>query len=447
MNRIRVMVVDDAVVVRRVLTEMLQKDPDIEVVGSAPNGRIALTKLPQLLPDVLVCDVEMPEMDGLQLLAAMKKDFPRLPVLMFSSLTSRGASTTLDALALGATDYVQKPSSFLGGDDALKHCREELIAKVKATSRRSFGSSPALSAASAGGVGAARPITMASGGASSSLNSSPNGSAIGPSNGSAMGVANGNTNNALNGYSNGTQNGIGIANGLGLRTTARPGLNAAPASNAMAASNNARAGRIDVVVIGVSTGGPNALAVVLPELPANLAVPVLIVQHMPPVFTKLLAERLSAKTRIPVEECEPGQVVEAGKIWIAPGNFHMVVEQQGATVKLKTHQGPPENSCRPAVDVLFRSVAEIYGNRALAVVLTGMGQDGLKGCEVIRSAGGQVITQDEQSSVVWGMPGFVTRAGLSHKVLPLEQIAGEIVRRTQESKGFSVSRAPQVAQL
>lgn len=418
MNRIRVMVVDDAVVVRRVLTEMLQKDPDIEVVGSAPNGRIALTKLPQLMPDILVCDVEMPEMDGLQLLAAMRKDFPRLPVLMFSSLTSRGASVTLDALALGATDYIQKPSSFLGGDDALKNCRDELIAKVKAISKRGAGTL----------IPSAGPVQPPPGAMRGGMNGAP-----GASPGAYSGPS--------------SLNGSGGSATQALRGMGRPTSNAPMPMPASAQSSNLKSGRVEVVVIGVSTGGPNALAVLLPELPSNLPVPVLIVQHMPPVFTKLLAERLSAKTRIPVEECEPGQVVEPGKIWIAPGNFHMVVEQSGNQIKLKTHQGPPENSCRPAVDVLFRSVAEVYGNRALAVILTGMGQDGLKGCEVIRSAGGQVLTQDEQSSVVWGMPGFVTRAGLSHKVLPLEQLAGEIVRRTQESRGMNTTRSPQVAQL
>lgn len=190
-----------------------------------------------------------------------------------------------------------------------------------------------------------------------------------------------------------------------------------------------RAGLVDVVAIGVSTGGPNALAVVLPSLPANLAVPIVIVQHMPPVFTKLLADRLAARCPFPVAEGVQGAAVEPGEAWLAPGDFHMEVERHGLAVRLRLHQGPQENSCRPAVDVLFRSVAAVYGPRVLAVVLTGMGQDGFLGCGFIRQAGGQVIAQDEATSVVWGMPGHVANGGLAEKVLPIEHVGPEIVRR------------------
>jgi two-component system, chemotaxis family, protein-glutamate methylesterase/glutaminase len=194
---------------------------------------------------------------------------------------------------------------------------------------------------------------------------------------------------------------------------------------------------VEIIAIGVSTGGPNALAEVIPRLPASLPVPVVIVQHMPPIFTKLLAERLSAKSQIRVEEGRPGQALEPGSVWVAPGDFHMAVQRSKAGVQLITHREPPENSCRPSVDVLFRSVAEVYGPGALGVVMTGMGQDGLRGSQRIREAGGCVLAQDEATSVVWGMPGFVAQAGLAEKVLPLERIAAEMMLWVSEPGGGS----------
>ncbi len=188
---------------------------------------------------------------------------------------------------------------------------------------------------------------------------------------------------------------------------------------------------VNVVAIGVSTGGPNALAEILVPIPKDCPVPILIVQHMPPVFTKCLAERLSLTASIPIHEAQSGNVVVPGQVWIAPGDYHMLVEQKGTHVVLVTNQDPPENSCRPAADVLFRSIATVYGHAVLAVVLTGMGQDGMRGAEVVREAGGYVIAQDEASSVVWGMPGAVVHAGLAHSILPLSQISSEIMRKVR----------------
>ena len=185
-----------------------------------------------------------------------------------------------------------------------------------------------------------------------------------------------------------------------------------------------------LVAIGASTGGPDALARLLPSLPANLSVPVVIAQHMPPIFTSLLAARLSAKSSLPVRECKSGEPLIAGFVYIAPGDFHMVISGEDGAVRLRTHQGPKENFCRPSVDVLFRSVATLYAAKTLAVVLTGMGRDGLVGCEALSRSGARIIVQDEASSVVWGMPGFVARSGLADKVLPLDQIGAEIVRAT-----------------
>lgn len=356
MGKIRVLVCDDAVVVRRMLADTLSGDPDLEVAGTAANGRIALAKLAQVTPDLVLLDVEMPEMDGLQTLAQLRKTHPFLPVIMFSTLTQRGAAATLDALALGANDYVTKPANVGSVAVAVQRIREQLIPKIKQFCGRASAALPAAPAAPA----AAR----------------------------------------------------------------RPALTVLPAAGR----------RIDVVAIGVSTGGPNALAALLPGLPADFPVPLLIVQHMPPLFTRLLADRLSQQCAFPVREAVAGGKVEPRLAWVAPGDYHMALIREGLAVRLRLHQGPPENSCRPAVDVLFRSVAQAYGANVLAVVMTGMGQDGLRGCEAIREAGGEVVVQDEATSVVWGMPGFVARAGLADTVLPLPELAGEIARRVRRGR-------------
>lgn len=358
MRKIYVLIVDDAVVVRSRLTKVLSSDPGLEVVGTAANGRIALAKIPQVNPDLVILDIEMPEMNGLETLVAIRKTHPLLPVIMFSTSTERGAVATLEALSLGATDYATKPTNVDSMDAVFQHIREDLIPKIKV-----FGS------------GAATPKIPAV-------------------------------------YSQAT---------------------AAP-TRLLQTKVGSEPARVEVVAIGVSTGGPDALAVVLPELLA-LPVPIVIVQHMPPMFTKLLAQRLASKSQIRVEEAFPGAVLEPGQAWIAPGGFHMIVERDGTVVRVATHQQPPENSCRPAVDVLFRSVAEVYGSGALAVVLTGMGQDGLRGCECIHQVGGQILAQDQASSVVWGMPGLVANSGLADKILPLDQFAAEIMSRVWENRG------------
>jgi two-component system, chemotaxis family, protein-glutamate methylesterase/glutaminase len=192
--------------------------------------------------------------------------------------------------------------------------------------------------------------------------------------------------------------------------------------------------RIEILAIGTSTGGPNALAEVIPRLPADFPIPTVIVQHMPPLFTRLLAERLNTQSEIEVREAEAGGPVEAGQAWIARGDYHMTVTRRGTRVVLNLNQDAPENSCRPAVDVLFRSVAQTYGAHTLAVVMTGMGSDGARGAAHIREAGGEVLVQDETSSVVWGMPGAVVTSGVADKVCPLGEISQEIVRRVEASR-------------
>jgi two-component system chemotaxis response regulator CheB len=348
----RVLVVDDAVVVRKMLSDVIACDPGLEVAGTAVNGKVALAKFSTLKPDIVLLDIEMPEMDGLTTVRELRKLDSRVPIIMFSTLTEQGAAAAMEALALGATDYVTKPSNvdLSATSDAVSR---ELIPRIRVL----CGLPETPSAAPMPPVPSFRPI-------------------------------------------------------VSRRSPLLP---------------------VQVVAIGVSTGGPDALAHVVRHLPADLRVPVVIAQHMPPIFTKLLAMRLSAKSALPVRECVSGEPLVPGCVLVAPGDFHMMASPEEGVVRLKTNQGPKENFCRPSVDVLFRSIAQVYGGRALAVVLTGMGRDGLKGCELLRGAGARIYVQDEASSVVWGMPGLVARAGLADKILPLEQIGAEIVRATTAS--------------
>lgn len=362
MPKIRILIVDDSVVIRRMLTDALSADPMLEIAGVAANGRIALSKIPQVNPDLVTLDIEMPEMNGLEALAELRKSYPRLPVIMFSTVTERGAAATLDALALGANDYVTKPANVGGLDTALKRVREDLIPKIKTL----------------------------------------------------------------------------CAPAAALSLLPRPRLSFATPPNVAKPPENGRAARLDVLAIGVSTGGPNALSELLPQLPPDFPAPIVIVQHMPPIFTRLLADRLAARCRIGVAEASTGMELRPGQAVVAPGDFHMIVEKHVRGARIRTHQGSPENSCRPAVDVLFRSVADVFGSHSLAVIMTGMGQDGLRGCERIHEAGGQILAQDEATSVVWGMPGFVANAGLADKVLPLGELAPEIVHRANQFRGGAV---------
>jgi two-component system chemotaxis response regulator CheB len=353
-ERIRVLVVDDSVVIRRLVTHALDQEPVLEVVGSASNGAIALQRIPQLNPDVLTLDIEMPEMDGLETLRHVRREYPQLRVIMFSTLTERGAAVTLEALTLGADDYVAKASNEGSLDRSMLRLREELVPKVK-----QFFHFPA-------------------------------------------------------------QNGVASHLEPARVAFAPPARWVKPVFQSIKV-------RPKVVVIGVSTGGPTALGSILPTLPAGFPLPILVVQHMPPLFTRLLADRLHSSCRLPVEEASQGAPVEAGKILIAPGDFHLKVISNGAGVHVSLDQSPPLNSCRPSVDALFTSTGDVYGGAVIAVILTGMGQDGLRGVEILKAQGASVLAQDEASSVVWGMPGAVVNAGLADRVLPLDQVVPEIL--------------------
>ncbi len=351
MKKARVLIVDDAMLIRRLVSDALAADPAIEVVGDAANGRVALQKIAQLTPDLVTLDIEMPEMDGLATLREIRKTNPRLPVIMFSALTERGAADTLEALHMGASDYVTKPASTAGKSVALQTICQDLVPKIRALCR-------------VGGPGARREA--------------------------------------------------------GAPTTTRP----------FAMRPLGSAPRADVVAIGLSTGGPNALAVLFSALPASFPAPILLVQHMPNMFTRFLAERLNGQTALTVVEATDGQPIKPGMVYVAPGDFHLTVRRLNSQVVTALGQEPPEHSHRPAADVLFRSVATVYGPRALALVLTGMGEDGLRGSEEIPRVGGRILVQDEATSVVWEMPGRVAQAGLADAVLPIGDVANELVRRT-----------------
>jgi len=362
---VRILIVDDSAVMRRLLRAVVASATGLEVVGTACDGVSALNALAFENPDIVLLDVEMPVMDGLVTLRELRAKRHKMPVIMCSSLTHRGAGVTIEALASGASDYVAKPSGQFSRDEAFQRLARELIPKILALTGRSQPPPTRL-----------LPHTVSQ--------------------------------------------------------APRPPLPLpAPSSSAELPHTIPF-----VLAIGVSTGGPAALDVLLPALPAGFPLPVLVVQHMPEVFTGTFAERLGRRCALRVHEAIEGEPVSAGVIYIARGNWHMETlpaPRLGAPATIHLNQDPPENHCRPAVDVLFRSLARVYGGGVLAVVLTGMGSDGLAGCRLVRAQGGRILAQDQASSTVWGMPGAVAQAGLAHMVLPLAAIAPEILNLTNRT--------------
>lgn len=384
---IKVLVVDDSVVVRRLIVDALGDAREITVVGTAANGLLAQAKIDSLKPDVVTMDIEMPQMNGIEAVKELRKRHKRLPVIMFSTLSAAGASATLEALAAGATDYVTKPSNVGSVSESIAAVREQLVPKIHALAGRPSSTGTALRPGPpAGRLGAAppRPGTLAPG----------------------------------------------------------PGRMGAPPppSSARTVRRSGPPGRVDLLAIGSSTGGPDALTKVLTAFPADLPVPVVITQHMPPVFTRMFAERLDRSVALKVVEATDGMELTVGTVYIAPGDRHLVLVRRGTQVLTQLNSGPPENSCRPAVDVMFRSVAQIFGGAAYAAVLTGMGHDGRGGAKVLRDAGAEVLAQDEASSVVWGMPGAVVTAGLADDVQPLDRVAGALVARLKVGRSAAVAR-------
>ena len=352
---IGVFLCDDSATIRGILSATLGADPELKIVGTAVNGEACLAAIPAARPDLVLLDVEMPVMDGITTLREIRRRFGKLPVMMFSSLTERGAKATVDALLAGANDYVAKPAG-LDAREVADRIRTDVISRIKSLVHRG--------SATAGGRGAGRSSGEA---------------AVSP----------------------------------------RP----------------VRQERIQGVVIAVSTGGPTALAEVLPAFVPDARVPTLVVQHMPAFFTAHLAETLAKTSGLPVREAAEGELPRPGEVLLAPGGRHLELVNDAGQPRVRLSDAPPENSCRPAADVLFRSAVKLWGAGTLGVVLTGMGKDGLAGSREIVAAGGSVIAQDEFSSVVWGMPGEVVRAGLADAVLPLAQVGVEVALRLKRRGG------------
>lgn len=352
---VRVLVVDDSVVIRGTVARWLGEDPRLQVVGSAANGVIGLRMAEKLLPDVVILDIEMPEMDGLTALPLILAAAPGAQVLMSSTLTRKGAEVSFRAMSLGAADYLAKPSALreAGQTEAF---RAELCAKVRAlgatAQRRRLSRSEASPRFAATPRPPARPLVL------------------------------------------------------------RPPSRVRP----------------QILAVGASTGGPQALAQFFGALRDRITLPILVTQHMPATFTAILAEHLTKASGIAAAEGQDGEPVRPHRLYVAPGGRHMLVEARGSERVIRLSDEPPENYCRPAVDPMFRTLAAAYGPAVLAVVLTGMGQDGTRGAGLIAEGGGTLLAQDEASSVVWGMPGALAQAGLASAVLPLGELAGAVER-------------------
>lgn len=355
-NSVSVVLVDDSSVIRASLSKILSSDPQVEVTASVANGEMGVTMAQQRKPDILILDIEMPVMDGLTALPKIQQVSPDTKVIMFSSLTAKGADTTIKAMALGAVECLVKPSSSQDTGPGSEF-QKNLLTLVKTL----------------GGIAVTTPAAGATPSASA-----PSTSAI---------------------YGN---------KSVSLR-------------------NNPLdyAGKPSILAIGSSTGGPQALFRVLKDI-GTVDVPIVITQHMPATFTKILATHIQQQSDFEAHEGEDGMLVEAGKVYVAPGGKHMLFEKDGMNLKIKLDDGPAENFCKPAVDPMMRSLINIYGNRILCTILTGMGQDGLSGARMLVESGGRVIAQDEESSVVWGMPGAVAVDGICKAVLPLDNIGAWI---------------------
>jgi two-component system chemotaxis response regulator CheB len=334
---------------------VLASDPAIELAGMATDGICALEAADRLKPDIILLDIEMPRMNGLEVLAELRSRHSKAKVIMCSTLTQRGAGITLEALAQGATDYIPKPTAQNGAADAVAALMSDLLPLIRALF----------------------PCQ---------------------------------------------QTGV-------FRT-------------AVFSAGDAMYQPPEIIVIGVSTGGPAALQTLLQMLPANFPVPIVIVQHMPQLFTALLAERLNRECVLTVREAESAMLPEPGTVYIARGDWHLEFAKLpfGSGQMLRLSQAAPEHSCRPSVDMLFRSAAQAYGACVIGVVLTGMGSDGLEGTRAIRSAGGKILVQDRPTSTVWGMPGVVAEAGMAHRILPLTAIAGELMRLCQAPSPALISK-------
>jgi two-component system chemotaxis response regulator CheB len=368
-----ILVVDDTILYRKLISDIAESIPGVRVVGTASNGKIALSRIALLKPDLVTLDVEMPEMNGLEVLEAARSAKINTAFLMVSALTTRGAELSLHAIELGAIDAVAKPD---GNTIRREEFTGDLRGRIEAFARK----------------GEIRKIL----------------SRQGP---------------------------VALTGDLTQKpaiSTVVPGYMASRQEPRALPVKRIKDGHpCEIISIGISTGGPAALLEMIPSLPASINVPILIVQHMPALFTASLANSLQSRGNLPVKEGENGEIVKAGTVYIAPGGKQMRVDlgADAITKILRITDDPPENHCKPSVDYLFRSVARHYYGRALALVMTGMGDDGARATGDIRKAGGEVLVQDEESSVVWGMPGATVERGNADAIFPLGRLAAEIISR------------------
>jgi two-component system chemotaxis response regulator CheB len=391
-RRIRVLVVDDSLVARTVVGRTLAGEPDIEVVGYASNGALALERCREHTPDVVVLDVEMPGLSGLDVLRALRAMERPPAVVMLSAKLQGDSMLSLECLGLGAAAYVPKPPAGFAAGEADEFVREFLVTKI----RRIAPFDESAPAAPSRSEPARRRLERAKRAAD--------------------------------------------AGAIELAEVVAPSEVVARSRPRERPARVQRDAPVEVVAIAASTGGPTALRAVLSGLPAGFPVPILIVQHMPPIFTERLARQLDASSALRVREAAGSESLRAGDVWLAPGDRHLCIDGAGDGARIALSEAPPENSCRPPADVLFRCVARAFGVGVLAVVLTGMGQDGLVGSECIVAAGGRVIAQDQDTSSVWGMPRKIEEAGLADVVLPLGDIAAELRSRVRPQRGEVAGR-------
>jgi two-component system, chemotaxis family, protein-glutamate methylesterase/glutaminase len=367
-KNLKVLVVDDTIVYRKAVSDIVEELPGVELVGVAHNGKIAMAKIKQLKPDLITLDIEMPVMNGIEVLAEIQKQRLNVGAIMLSTLTADGSQMTMKALELGAFDFILKPQSKnqIEGKNEIK----KLLQPMLTAFARSRTASSLI-----GRKGRSTPQLK-------SLTTKP---AVG-----------------------------GSTRPASLKTIKK----------------GVHRGKSEIVAIGISTGGPNALGQMLPNLPANIGVPIVIVQHMPPVFTKSLAASLDKKCALKVKEAEDREALQDNTVYIAPGGKQMklIASADGLNRLIKITNDPPENSCKPSVDYLFRSVADYYVGRTTAVIMTGMGSDGTKGLQTLKSKGTHIIAQNEATCVVYGMPKAPVETGLADIVAPLNKIAEEIAK-------------------
>lgn len=383
---LKILVVDDTVVYRQILSKIVSKFENAELIGTAPNGRIALSKIELKQPDLVLLDVFMPEMDGLETLARIKKEYSYIDVIMLSGMDKETANLTMKALEAGALDFIPKPRG-VSAEANTAELRTALSRLIMMARTRKYSRQARVISGTEKGVKRplAKPPPVLPREAEVKKKPAPP-----------------------------------------LRRQIRRQTKKVPVPETRPYR---RPGRIDVVAIGVSTGGPNALQEIVPQIEKDFPVPIVTVQHMPPMFTDSLAARLDSASFITVVEGKDGERLEKGVMYIAPGGRHMVVRKDKFNNKMiALLDSPPVNSCRPSVDVLFRSVALVYEGHVLTVILTGMGNDGVSGVTSIRRKGGYSIVQDEKSSVIWGMPGAVAEANEANEIVPLNQIASRVMR-------------------